>query len=97
MLKHIVVWQFRNRANKLTDGATVKHAFESMRGQIPGLRMVEAGIDVAIDAQADDIVLYCEFDGRAALEVYQQHPSHLAAKAIVGPLVAGRHVVDYEV
>jgi hypothetical protein len=28
VLKHIVVWQLRNRANKQSDGATAKHALD---------------------------------------------------------------------
>lgn len=97
VLKHIVIWQFRNRENKDSDGASVKRALESMRGRIPGMRTIEVGIDIGYDAQADDVVLNCEFDDRRAFDAYQQHPIHLDVKKIVGPLVAGRRVIDYEV
>lgn len=57
----------------------------------------QVGIDVGADHAPWDIALYSQFTDRAALEVYQQHPKHLAIKPILAPLREGRAAVDYEV
>ena len=57
---------------------------------------IEVGIDIGYDAQAEDVALYAEFADRAALDVYQKHPSHQDAKAIVSLLTTGRRAIDWE-
>jgi hypothetical protein len=42
------------------------------------------------------VVLYAEFADRAALDVYQEHPLHLDAKAIVRVLTTGRRAIDWQ-
>lgn len=96
MLKHVVVWNIRDRSRKAEDGAVVKAALESVRGMIPGLVAIEVGLDAGYDSGAVDVALYGEFTDRAALDRYQQHPLHLAAKDVVAPLLTDRRVVDWE-
>ena len=96
MLKHVVVWNIRDPSRKAEDGVVAKAALESVRGRIPGLIAIEAGIDIGADPGAADLALYAEFVDRAALDVYQQHPLHLDVKAIVGPLLKDRRAADWE-
>lgn len=96
MLKHVVIWQLRDPAQAVAHVARVKDALESLRGRIPGLLAIEVGADVGLDRDHADVILYSEFADRAALAVYQEHPAHLAVKAVVGALVTGRRVVDWE-
>lgn len=96
MLKHVVVWKIKDPSQRAPHAAEVKRALEGLRGRIAGLRAIEVGVDIGLDAQADDLALYSEFDDRAALDRYQTDPLHLAAKAIVAQYVTGRRVVDWE-
>jgi quinol monooxygenase YgiN len=96
MLKHVVVWKIKDESQRAAHAAEVKRALESLRGRIPGLRAIEVGLDIGYDAQADDVVLYSEFDDRAALDRYQSDPLHVAAKVIVRQYVTDRRVVDWE-
>ncbi len=96
MLKHVVLWKIKDPMQRAAHTAAVKRALELLRGQIPGLRAIEVGIDIRVDDGADDLCLYAEFEDRAALDRYQKHPLHLDVKAILGPLVSGRRCVDWE-
>ena len=95
MIKHVVVWKIKDPAQKTAHASAVKRALESLRGHIPGLLAIEVGIDIGYDAQADDVVLYAEFEDRDALDRYQSHPLHLDAKAIVKVLTTDRRAVDW--
>jgi hypothetical protein len=96
MLKHVVVWKIKDPARRTEHAAVVKRALESVRGRIPGLLAIEAGLDIGADAGAADVALYAEFADRAALAAYQSHPLHVDVKALVGPLVTGRVAADRE-
>lgn len=91
MIKHIVLWRLKNKA----DVARVKQELESMRGKIPGLLSLEVGVNFAENSPVD-VGLYSEFTDRAALVTYADHPVHAPVKATVGGLVAERWVLDYE-
>jgi len=98
MLKHIVMWNVRgdDAATRVRHIAQVKAAFESLRGRVPGLLHVEVGVDESRIDYACDVVLYTEFDSRAALAAYADHPEHLRVKRALGDLRIARHQVDYD-
>jgi hypothetical protein len=96
MIKHVVVWKIKDPSQREAHAAVVKEALESLGDRIPGLLAIEVGVDIGYDSGADDICLYAEFADRAALDLYQNHPLHVAAKAVVGAHVSGRRAVDWE-
>jgi quinol monooxygenase YgiN len=95
MIKHVVVWKIKDQKQKSAHANAVKRALEALRGHIPGMIAIEVGIDIGYDTQADDVVLYAEFEDRDALDGYQNHPLHLDAKAIVKVLTTDRRAVDW--
>lgn len=97
MIKHIVMWKVRGEtAQERADAQSrIKVAFEGLRGQIPGLRNVEVGIDVSNVDYACDAVLVAEFESGAALSDYAQHPEHQRIRAQLEGLRIARHQVDY--
>lgn len=99
MIKHIVMWRLKDHANgndKATNARLIKQKLEALRGKIPGLLHIEVGIDFSATDQSADIVLYSEFESRAALDVYQAHPEHKAVMPFVGEARSERRVADYE-
>jgi len=92
MVKHIVMWRLKNKA----DAAQVKQQLEGMKGRIEGLLALEVGLNFA-ESSPVDIALYSEFKDRAALESYVDHPVHVPVKQFVGARVAERWVTDYEI
>ncbi len=93
MIKHIVMWKLRDKA----DAAHIKQCLEALDGKIPGLIKIEVGIDFLESEQSADVVLYSELESREALEIYQQHPEHQAVVPIVKAAAIARTVVDYEI
>ncbi|MGC9560573.1 Dabb family protein [Brachymonas sp.] len=91
MIKHIVIWTLHNPA----DAPEVQRLLEGCRHLLPGIVTLEAGIRTeGLEANAD-VVLYSVFDTRETLDAYQVHPAHMAVKARIKELAAGRVVLDY--
>lgn len=99
MIKHIVMWKVRgdNAAERSANLAQLTAAFESLRGRVPGLRHLEVGVDESRVDYACDVVLYSEFDSRAALAAYAEHPEHLRVKRELSDMRIARHQVDYAI
>jgi hypothetical protein len=99
MVRHIVFWKLkdsitgRDRAEVL---ARIKDGFEALPGSIPGLQTIEIGFDFSQGPESADIILYSEFESRAALEGYASHPLHTALVPLVRDVRVERRVGDYE-
>lgn len=99
MIKHIVMWRLKDRAegsDRAANARLVKEKLEALAGQIPGLLRLEVGIDFEGGDQAADVVLYSEFASREALAAYHHHPAHEAVKPFIAAVRSERRVVDYE-
>jgi heme-degrading monooxygenase HmoA len=98
-IKHIVMWNVRgdDDASRARNIALLKSQFESLRGRIPGLLALEVGVDDSRIDYACDVVLVTEFDSRASLAAYAEHPEHLRVRRALGDLRSARHQVDYEI
>lgn len=99
MIKHIVMWRFKEQAegnDKATNIQLAAEKLTALNGQIPGLIKLETGIDFSDSDASFDLVLYSELESHEALQAYQQHPLHMAAGAFIKATVAARHLVDYE-
>ncbi|MEI8033466.1 MAG: Dabb family protein [Chlorobiaceae bacterium] len=100
MIKHIVMWRLKDVAHgndRPANAALFKEKLEALRGRIPGMMAIEAGVDFSGGESSGDVVLYSEFVDRAALQAYQEHPLHQALKPFIGEASLERRVVDYEV
>jgi quinol monooxygenase YgiN len=97
MIKHIVAWRLNDEHDKRASAAQIKELLEGLRGQIPGLLHIEVGVNVVIDVNAADVVLYSEFVDLQALKTYQAHPLHQAVVPKVKALTTERRSVDYEI
>jgi quinol monooxygenase YgiN len=98
MVRHIVLWRLQESANgrsKAENAAEVKRLLEDLNGKIPGMIKLEVGFDFSRTSESSDIVLYSEFESRAALDVYQTHPLHEAVKPFVMAARSERRLVDY--
>ncbi len=97
MIKHIVMWNVHgDTPDEKRDAAImIKTKFESLVGQISGLRTLEVGLDISRISYACDVVLYSEFDDEAALQRYAEHPAHAQVRADLEGMRIARHQVDY--
>jgi hypothetical protein len=92
MVRHIVMWKLRDKA----DAPLLKARLEALNGAIPGLLSLEVGIDFLESQQSADLVLVADMESRAALDLYQAHPEHQAIVPLVKAAAISRSVVDYE-
>lgn len=100
MIKHIVMWKFKDEAEGATKAANLLRAktlLDACAGLIPGtlkfeVAMARPGLECTCD-----LVLYSEFSDRAALDAYQNHPEHLAIKPFIGAARLERQCMDYEI
>lgn len=91
MVKHIVLYNFKEGVNKEEAIEIIRDALVPLVGQIPGLRHLE----VNLTFQGMDYALYSEFDSREAMENYAVHPLHLAAKEKFFQFIDTRVAADY--
>jgi hypothetical protein len=99
MIKHIVMWKVagQTREERAESIRKVRSAFDGIVGVIPGLLSVEIGEDVSGIDYACDVVLYSEFESKAALENYSTHTEHLRIKEALVGVRTDRYQVDYVV
>ena len=92
MVKHIVLYTFKEGVNKDKAVNLIASVLEPLVGKIPGLLHMEirrafVGMDYA---------LYSEFESRDALTAYATHPLHEEAKSHFFHLLDKRVAADYE-
>lgn len=93
MIKHIVLYTFKEGVNKTEAVEIIKKSLEPLVGVIPGLTHLE--IRQAYQGGMD-YALYSEFESRQALADYAQHPAHLEAKTHFWSFLDQRFCADYE-
>lgn len=102
MIKHIVLWKLKENADgrsKTENAILLKKRLEDLNGIIPGMRLLEVGINKTITGSDEevDVVLYSEFETMEALEAYYPHPEHVKLKDFVQAIRSERRVIDYQV
>jgi hypothetical protein len=95
MIKHIVMWKFKEEVAE-ADKMEMKRQLESLKGVVPSVVSIEAGLDLSKKEASMDMALYTEFQTMEDLTAYATHPEHLKVVEFVKPLVCERAVVDYE-
>ena len=93
MVKHIVLYTFKEGVDKEEAIKIIADVLEPLVGKIPGLLHLE----VRLAFNGMDYALYSEFESREALENYAVHPLHEAVKGNFKHFIATRVAADYEV
>lgn len=84
-------------AERAVNAAKVKALLDSGATLVPGIRRREVALAQPGLEATCDVVLLSEFDDRAALDAYQNHPQHVAMKPFIAAVREQRHCLDYEV
>lgn len=92
MVKHIVMYTFKEGVNKEEAIKVIDGALTPLVGQIPGLLHLE----VKLAFNGMDYALYSEFESKETLKNYAVHPLHLAAKEKFHHFIGTRVAADYE-
>jgi hypothetical protein len=82
MIDHVVIIKLDEAASN-EQLLEVCSQFKTLKGQIPGLVDVMAGINFSDKNQGYQVLLTARFEDRAALEAYGPHPEHRAVAAFI--------------
>ena len=89
MIKHIVMWKFK-------EGERDNMLLLALKGQIPEIRAMEVGINMNPSDRSYDAVLVSEFDSMEALNCYSTNPLHVAVSDFCKTIRTASASVDYE-
>jgi len=92
MVKHIVLYTFKDGVDKSEAVRLIASVLEPLVGKIPGLLHME--IRQAFNGM--DYALYSEFESRETLTAYATHPLHEEAKGHFFHLLDSRVAADYD-
>lgn len=98
MIRHIVLWKFRDEAeghSKQENMAAIKASLLALKPIIPELLSMEIGEDLGIGRDPFDMALVTTFADADALAVYQHHPAHKAVSAFVSKVRTDRASADF--
>jgi len=99
VLRHIVMWKFKDSAEGSTKRENLLKArglFEALPGTIPQIKALEVGIGIAEGEQFYDLALNSTFDNSEALVAYQQHPDHVKVVEFLRKVQTAKVVIDYQ-
>ncbi len=101
MIKHIVMFKFKEEANgnaKAENLAQAMFRAKEMNETIDCKISIKPMLNVkSSDDRNFDFVLLCEFESIEQLEQYKVHPVHVAFGKFITPLRESRAYIDYEV
>ena len=94
MIKHIVVYTFKEGVDKDRAVEVIASVLEPLVGVVPGLTSMQ----IRRTYQGDmDYCLYSTFESKEALAAYREHPAHLEAKKHFHSWLDRRVCADFEV
>ena len=100
MVKHIVMWNFREDFPEEKKEAVAKEADERLKalvGQVKGLTFAEMKLN-RLPGSNRDLMLVSDLDTPEDLEAYQVHPLHVAVAAeVIKPATCDRACFDFVV
>ena len=94
MIKHIVMWRFKE--DKKTEMYEFLEKLQELYGVIEQLRSCEVGVNIN-SANLFDAVLVATFDSFEDLEKYKSDPRHVAVSSLCKSIRVERVCVDYEI
>lgn len=98
MVKHIVMWQFKEGMTikeQREYSVKLKEEIEALQAVVPGVEELKVVID-SLETSNRHIMLESTFISAQALADYQVHPAHVAVAQLVGSVTCNRACMDYE-
>lgn len=99
MVKHVIIWSFKDGLSddeKKAAATKIKTDIEGLLGQIEGLLDIKIH-NVPLASSSGDLLLDSTFTDEAALKAYQVNPKHVAVATYVRSMVGARQCFDFEV
>lgn len=94
MITHIVLMKLVHSNKETIEEA--RTALARLEGQIPQLRQLEIGVDIAHTYRSYDLALVAKFDSLKDLQSYLNHPLHVEVVKYLEGNRRSTVTVDYE-
>ena len=97
-VKHVVLFKYKPEATT-EQVAAVREAFRRLPLKVPGTKDFQAGTNASPEglSQGFDHAFILTFTDTAARDAYLPHPAHKALGEMLGPLLDGVFVIDFNV
>lgn len=98
MVKHIVMWSFKEELSekeRMDAAEKIKEGLEGLVGVVPGLLSAQVVIH-PIPSSTHSLCLITELDTPEALKAYAVNPDHLKVAGFVRSVTCNRACMDYE-
>jgi Stress responsive A/B Barrel Domain len=92
MVTHIVLFKFANQ----NDAEASRDKLLGMKGQVPSLLDIEAGVDFTRSDRSYELGLITRHESKADLEAYRVDPVHLEVAGFLKERHSGAVAVDFE-
>lgn len=100
MIKHIVMWKFKDEAEGKTKDENMEYASShlyALKDMIPELKGIEIGKDITHGDMSFDLALITEFENVKDLNTYSCHPDHLKVVDYIKKAIFERVTIDFEI
>ncbi|HYW96229.1 MAG TPA: Dabb family protein [Bacteroidales bacterium] len=96
MIKHIVLFRFKDKEGKEENVKKLKTMIDDLKHKIPFVAHIEGGINFSTRDAAYDVALVSDFRTHDDLEAYRVHPDHLKLIDFLKTTDYELVVTDYE-
>ncbi len=100
MIRHVVMWKFKENSEgktKMENMEWVREHLYALLPVIPEIKRMEIGFDIMGTDMSMDLMLLTEFDTVETMKIYAGHPEHLKVSAYVRKVIETRVVLDCEI
>ena len=100
MIKHIVMWKFKDEGegkSREENMVFVRDSLYALRSVIPEIKSMEIAFDITHSEMSADMVLITEYDSVECMKAYASHPEHMKVSAYVRRVIEDRKVIDFEI
>ena len=94
MIKHIVIWKFKENEEKRMK--QFLEGLNSLKAIIPEIKYMETGVNINPNNEYNAILI-SEFQDMEDLEKYKNHPEHIKVSNLCKEIRIDRQAIDYEV
>ena len=99
MLRHVVSMKMggATTTERADNAAQLTAALNGLVGRIDQIRSLQVAPNVVERPGNWDLVLVVDLDNAVDLELYREHPAHVAVLELITRVVAERCAIDFEV
>ena len=96
MIKHVVMWKFKEE-NKAENMEKAKELLLALPALIPELKKMEVHFDLTHSEMSMDFMLDTEFLSVEDMKIYANHPEHQKVSKFIRNVIESRVVLDAEI